>query len=65
MGLTTEGFLRHRDKRLSGTADGLVLTCIDYRYLDEIPRYLHGQHPGGTFDHAILAGASLGLFAGI
>ncbi len=65
MSLTTQGFLKNRDPRISSTADGLVLTCIDYRFLDEIPKYLHTQAPGDTFDHAILAGASLGLFSGV
>lgn len=62
---TTAKFLNAKNA-LTGTCDALVLTCIDYRYLDEIPKYLHTQKPPNmTFDHTILAGASLGLFTGV
>lgn len=42
-----------------------ALTCIDYRYLHVIPEYLRKHNPSLSYDHTILAGASLGVFAGI
>jgi carbonic anhydrase len=66
MGVKTEqGFLEPANRLAKGKADALVLTCIDYRYLHVIPEYLHQHNPSLSYDHTILAGASLGVFAGI
>jgi len=62
---TVEGFLDPANRLAKGKADALVLTCIDYRYLHVIPEYLHKHNPSLRYDHTILAGASLGVFAGI
>ena len=41
-------------------ADALLLTCMDYRLLDAVSRYMAGRALTGRSDHVILAGASLG-----
>jgi hypothetical protein len=44
----------------SGQAEVLLLSCMDYRLLDEIARYMDGRGLTNKYDHVILAGASLG-----
>ncbi len=43
----------------SGT-DALLLSCMDFRLMDEIERYMTGRGLRDKYDHVILAGASLG-----
>ena len=62
---TTQGFLDPANRLAKGRVDALVLTCIDYRFVHLIPEYMNKQYPGFSYDHTILAGASLGVFAGI
>lgn len=45
----------------SGEADALLLTCMDYRLLDDIGAYMNGRGLRDRYDHVILAGASLGV----
>jgi ribosomal protein L12E/L44/L45/RPP1/RPP2 len=44
----------------AGTADALVLTCMDYRLIDDALRYFHGRGLTNKYDHIVLAGASAG-----
>jgi hypothetical protein len=44
----------------SGQAEVLLLSCMDFRLLDEIARYMDGRGLTNKYDHVILAGASLG-----
>lgn len=44
----------------AGQADVLLLTCMDYRLMDEIVAYMDGRDLRDKYDHVILAGASLG-----
>ena len=46
--------------RASGQAEVLLLSCMDYRLLDEIVHYMDGRGLTDKYDHVILAGASLG-----
>jgi hypothetical protein len=46
--------------RAAGTADALLLSCMDYRLVDDIVRYMDGRGMTNNYDHAVLAGASLG-----
>jgi hypothetical protein len=62
---TAQGFLDPANRLAKGKADALVLTCIDYRFVHVIPEYMHEHYPSLSYDHTILAGASLGVFAGI
>ncbi len=44
----------------AGTAEALVLSCMDYRLVDDVVRYLDGRGLTDDYDHVILAGASAG-----
>ena len=46
--------------RAGGQAEVLLLSCMDYRLLDDIARYMDGRGLTDKYDHVILAGASLG-----
>ena len=62
-------FLDRSYQGASHDADALVLTCIDFRFPHQIVDYMDGLTPPGkpriTYDHVILAGASLGVFSGV
>jgi carbonic anhydrase len=47
--------------RASGTAKALLLSCMDYRLIDDLVRFMDGQGLQNQYDHVILAGASLGV----
>jgi hypothetical protein len=63
------GFLERAYQGKSHDADALILTCIDFRFPHLIVDYMDSLTPTGkpkiTFDHVILAGASLGVFSGV
>jgi len=40
--------------------DALLLSCMDFRLIDETERYMSGRGLRNKYDHIILAGASLG-----
>jgi hypothetical protein len=44
----------------AGQAEALLLSCMDYRLLDDVARYMNAQGLDDKYDHVILAGASLG-----
>jgi carbonic anhydrase len=44
----------------AGKADALLLSCMDYRLVDDTERYMAGRGLRDKYDHVILAGASLG-----
>ena len=44
----------------AGGTDALLLTCMDYRLIDDVERYMNGRGLRDRYDHIILAGASLG-----
>lgn len=62
---TTQGFLDPANRLEKGRVDALVLTCIDYRFVHVIPEYMREHYPSFSYDHTVLAGASLGVFAGV
>lgn len=43
-----------------GKTEALLLSCMDYRLMDDIERYMAGRGLRDKYDHTILAGASLG-----
>jgi hypothetical protein len=45
---------------LAGHANALLLSCMDYRLLDDIVRYMDSRELTNNYDQVILAGASLG-----
>lgn len=42
-------------------AQALLLTCIDYRFIDPTAAFMRGKGMDGKYDQVILAGASLGV----
>ncbi|HYD31352.1 MAG TPA: carbonic anhydrase [Azospirillaceae bacterium] len=46
--------------RAAGGTDALLLSCMDYRLVDDVVRYMDGRGLTNNYDHVILAGASLG-----
>ena len=44
--------------------DALLLSCIDYRLIDETERYMTGRGLRNKYDQVILAGAALGALTG-
>ncbi len=48
------------EARAAGAADALLLSCMDYRLMYEIERYMSGRKLRDKYDHIVLAGASLG-----
>jgi carbonic anhydrase len=46
--------------RAAGATDALLLSCMDFRLMDDIERYMTGRGLRDKYDHIVLAGASLG-----
>jgi hypothetical protein len=44
----------------SGEVDTLLLSCMDYRLMDDVERYMSGRGLRDNYDHVVLAGAALG-----
>jgi hypothetical protein len=44
----------------SGATEALLLSCMDYRLVNETEAYMSGRGLKDKYDHVILAGASLG-----
>ncbi|QCO04809.1 carbonic anhydrase [Azospirillum argentinense] len=49
-----------RAAQRGGGVDALLLSCMDYRLIDDIGRYMDARGLTNRYDHVILAGASLG-----
>jgi carbonic anhydrase len=56
--------LPHRMAHASGAVDALLLSCMDYRLVDDTERYMSGRGLRDKYDHIVLAGASLGALTG-
>ena len=50
--------LRHA--AAAGDVEALLLSCMDYRLVDDTARYMDGRGMTNNYDHVILAGAGLG-----
>jgi hypothetical protein len=48
-----------KSARAAGHADALVVTCIDYRLVDDAVRFFDGLHMTNKYDQVSLAGAAL------
>ena len=48
------------EARPAATTDALLLSCMDYRLMDDVEKYMSGRGLRDKYDHVILAGASLG-----
>lgn len=45
----------------AGNTEALLLSCMDFRLVDDIVRYMDGRGLTNNYDHVVLAGASLGV----
>ena len=45
--------------------DALLLSCMDYRLMDDVERYMAERGLADKYDHVILAGASLGAITNV
>lgn len=45
----------------AGSTEALLLSCMDFRLIDDIVRYMDGRGLTNNYDHVILAGAALGV----
>ena len=54
---------RPRQAGAAPATEALLLSCMDYRLVDDIERYMSGRNLADKYDHVILAGASLGAIA--
>lgn len=45
----------------SGKAKALMLSCMDYRLVDDTVKFMADQGLNDEYDHVVLAGASLGV----
>jgi carbonic anhydrase len=57
-GLATAGL--PAPARASGDTEALLLSCMDFRLMDDIVNYMERRKLTNKYDHVILAGASLG-----
>jgi carbonic anhydrase len=48
------------EARAASTTDALLLSCMDFRLMDDIERYMSERGLRDRYDHIVLAGASLG-----
>lgn len=47
-------------RALAGHCDVLLLSCMDYRLVDDLVSFMDSRGLQGNYDHVVLAGASLG-----
>jgi hypothetical protein len=48
------------EARAADATDALLLSCMDFRLVDDTERYMSGRGLRDGYDHIVLAGASLG-----
>jgi hypothetical protein len=46
--------------KAAGGTDALLLSCMDFRLMDDVQKYMAGRSMVDKYDHVILAGSSLG-----
>lgn len=52
--------LTYQPSRAAGNTEALVLSCMDYRLVDDTEHYFSERGMKEKYDHVVLAGASLG-----
>ncbi len=50
--------------RAAGHTEALLLSCMDYRLMDDVARYMDGRELNDKYDHVVLAGGALGVTSG-
>lgn len=56
-------FFSAAPSRASGKAEALLLSCMDYRLVDDLVHFMDGKGLTNEYDHVVLAGASAGASA--
>ena len=51
---------RVTEARAADATDALLLSCMDFRLMQDVERYMAGRGLRKKYDHVVLAGASLG-----
>jgi carbonic anhydrase len=46
--------------KAAGETEAVLLSCMDFRLMDDIARYMEGRGLANRYDHLIIGGASLG-----
>lgn len=59
------GLAAPRKAAASGTVEALLLSCMDYRLIDDTTHYMDGRGLTNKYDQIILAGASLGALTNL
>lgn len=59
-GLAAMGATLALPAQAKGHADAILLSCMDYRLIEDLAIMLHQMQYGNSYDHVILAGAALG-----
>ncbi|MFC3532574.1 carbonic anhydrase [Vogesella facilis] len=54
------GSLLPRSAQAAGGTEALLLSCMDYRLVDDTERFMAGMGLRNKYDHIVLAGAALG-----
>lgn len=52
--------LPDRVANAAGITEALLLSCMDFRLMDDVERYMAGRGLRDKYDHIVLAGAALG-----
>jgi carbonic anhydrase len=52
--------LQPQNALAAGHVDALLLSCMDYRLMDEVGAYMNKRGLKDNYDHVVLAGSSLG-----
>lgn len=53
-------FMAAAPARASGGTDALLLSCMDYRLIDDLAKFMDSKGLTNKYDHVVLAGASAG-----
>ncbi len=53
----------HGETPAAHAIEALLLSCMDYRLIDDITQYMDARGLTNQYDHIVLAGASLGALA--
>lgn len=59
-GATLLGSFLPQTALAAGGTDALLLSCMDYRLVDDTERFMAGMGMRNKYDHIVLAGAALG-----
>lgn len=63
LGVGSALFFSGAPARASGTAEAMLLSCMDFRLVDDLVKYMDSKGLTNEYDHIVLAGASAGASA--